>query len=98
LPDFFLIQYTKMGKIYQMTTKTPNCYKIKQMATKHVHQMVIKVYQFSIPRPSEMYQNWGIWYVNIPSGNPGRERTTADSGADAACQLSRSLITPTLHP
>jgi hypothetical protein len=27
--------------------------------------------KLSIPRPSKMYQKWGFWFENKPSGNPG---------------------------
>jgi hypothetical protein len=31
-----------------------------------------KEMKFSLPRPSQIYQNWDFWFENIPSGNPGR--------------------------
>jgi hypothetical protein len=57
LPDFSLVQHTKIGPIYQMTTKytkeplnLPNDRKIYQRAL-----IYICVPAFSIPRPSKIY-------------------------------------------
>jgi hypothetical protein len=69
LPDFFLIQHTKTGKIYQITVKyikwpqnRPNGHKI--------YQMDQYITTSSITRPSQIYQNRESWFENMPSGNP----------------------------
>jgi hypothetical protein len=56
----FLTQYTKTGKIYQITT-------ILQMAKKYTkgpYNIPIghKIYKNSILRPSKIYPNWDIWF------------------------------------
>jgi hypothetical protein len=66
LPDFFLVQNTKLPK------NIPNGRRIDQMAgelTKWLYNIPVS----SIARPSKIYPNWDFWFENNfwQSGNPG---------------------------
>jgi hypothetical protein len=66
---FSLVQHTKNGKIYQITTNIPNSNKMYQMAVKQditYEHITIS----SIARPFNIYPNLDFLFENIPSGNP----------------------------
>jgi hypothetical protein len=66
---FLMLQYTKTGKIYQITIKyskwsqnIPNDHNIDQSA--------INIPTFTIARPSIIYQKRDFWLEKMTSGNP----------------------------
>jgi hypothetical protein len=66
---FFLAQYTKTVKIYQITTILPKGHKIHQMVVKYSK---ISSNIFSILRPSKIYPNWDFFVWKYPIWQPGR--------------------------
>jgi hypothetical protein len=66
---FFLTQYTKRGKIYQITTTYTIVHKIYQMTLKY-SKWTQTIRTLSILRLSKIYRNLYFWFENIPSGNP----------------------------
>jgi hypothetical protein len=69
MPDFYVYNIPKRGKIYQITTKyiklpqnIPNGHKIDFLS--------LNIPTSSIARPSKIYPNCDFWSENKPSGNP----------------------------
>jgi hypothetical protein len=61
---FLVVQYTKTGKIYQMTTKIPKCHTIYRMAGKWTKGH--KIYQhlpLHPPPKSTQIGNFGLKYT-----------------------------------
>jgi hypothetical protein len=76
---FFVIQYTKTGTIYQITTTLPN----KHMHMLHgssIFQMALKYTNISISRTSKIYPNRDFWFEKKPSGNPVPEASFFKGG------------------
>jgi cytidylate kinase len=61
----FLVQNTKTGKIYRITT---NYTKYPQSTTKD-RKSVYKIIQPLSARPSKIYPNLDFWFENKPSAN-----------------------------
>jgi hypothetical protein len=72
---FFLTQYTKTGKIYQIANKLPNGHEIYQMAVIY-SKWPWNMSTVSIPRATKIYPKWDFWFENIPSGNPDHDPLT----------------------
>jgi hypothetical protein len=68
----FLVQHTKRGKIYQMTTNIPNGHKLPIPIGRKISKRLQNIPTSSVARPSKIYQNWDFGFENIPSGNPDR--------------------------
>jgi hypothetical protein len=66
---FFVIQYTKAGKIYKLITKLQNAHKIYPMVAEY-YKWQEYITAFSIPRSCKIYPNWDFWSEKKPSGNP----------------------------
>jgi hypothetical protein len=93
---FFLVQYTKAGKIYQMTTKLTNARKIYLKVVKYSNSPEYTT-TFAIPGSSKMYPNWDFWSEKKPSGNPGRNETNEPAHLNAKLLQLTSLTQRTKH-
>jgi hypothetical protein len=70
LPDFSRFNVPKLGKKYQIATKSPNGYKMYQMAVSY-SEWPKNIPTFFIIRPWKIYPNLYFWFEKKPSGNPG---------------------------
>jgi hypothetical protein len=97
LPDFSLSKHTKMGKIYQRTTKYT-----KRTYVCTLYQFALKcakwsqnIQTVSSQRPSKIYPNRDFWFENKPSGKPGRkpQKTSVTLWAISIPEIQVNTIT-----
>jgi hypothetical protein len=76
LPDFSWYNISKWENRYQIAIKIPKSHKLHISNSRKIDQIANNIPISSIARPSKIYPNPDFWYQkNVPSGNPGRERT-----------------------